>query len=67
VVVGKLASPSFKLLPANEEGGGKYQPTKATKQQGDKTVKREATKHQMGGVRRYLDPRRQSNKIAMRQ
>jgi len=31
VVVGKLASPSSKLLLIKKEGEGKYQPTKATR------------------------------------
>jgi hypothetical protein len=46
VVVRKFASLSSKLLLTKEERGGKYQPIR---QQGNKSVKHEATKQQMAG------------------
>jgi hypothetical protein len=39
VVVGKLVSLSSKLLPAKEEGGGKYQPIEVVRQQGNKAMR----------------------------
>jgi hypothetical protein len=48
VVVGEFVSPSSKLLLVKEKGRRKYQlPT--NRQQGNKVVKHEATKQQIGG------------------